>query len=170
MGVGGYDPDERYNRDRKKAAERKPRKLNLERAAMQYLGRYPCSRAHFLFVMRRKIDRSLERVSQEDLELLATAMQDRGLLDDELFARGVANSYHRRGQSLSRIRLKLREKKLNDAEIDIAIEALVAEHESKHDADLDAALRIARRKKLGRWSESDSKLRAKQKQKDLAGD
>ncbi len=124
----------------------------LRKSAFAYLNRYAASQAHFAGVLRRKLGRwadmgLIEADSVDAAGLVAAVVADvaaLGLLDDRAFADGRTASLRRKGGSRRKIALGLRAKGV-DAET--AAAALAA-------ADIDeaeAALRLARRRRLGPW-------------------
>lgn len=86
-----------------------------------------------------------------------------GLLDDEVFARGRAASLHRRGNSAAMIRAKLKQKGLGDEDIQAA---LAARSEDAAEADFDAALHYAKRRRFGSFA--ITKPTPEQRKKQLA--
>ena len=76
--------------------------------------------------------------------------QDVGLLDDDAYARLRTTALHRRGASKRLIRAQLASKGVAAAIVGKALETLDGEHAN---ADLAAACRYARRRRLGPWRE-----------------
>jgi regulatory protein len=94
--------------------------------------------------------------------------REAGLLNDAAFAEARARSLFERGQPLRAIRLKLAQKGVGTAEIESALAAL-AEDEGDGNAralDREAALRLARRRRLGPWR--DPARRKDMRERDLA--
>ncbi len=136
---------------------RNPRKITetyLHNAGLYYLQRFAASSAHFKTVMTRKIDRSCtfhKDQNRDDcialLEKLIIKFEDVKLLDDEVYTRGVVHSQRRRGLSSRMIQTRLQAKGLEQSVIKKALQDH-AEH-LENDAELVAALRLARRKRIG---------------------
>jgi regulatory protein len=121
----------------------------LHNAGLFYLQRFAASTARFRSVMTRKIDRSCRAHEQQDraacLEMLENVIENftrAGLLDDVAYANASAASLQRRGLSLRAIRAKLAAKGIDSALAERAMEDLQGD-------DLSAALRLARKKRLG---------------------
>jgi regulatory protein len=124
----------------------------LERAAFFYLERYDSSSGHLRRLLQRKIQLSA-RVHGTDPEEGAAAVErllgrlsELGLLDDARYARERVRGLRARGTSTAMIRAKLRAKLLPARLID---EALAREEAAPEIKDLQAALRYARRRRLG---------------------
>lgn len=147
---------------RKPRREKKPpKKISadyLHNAGLYYLQRFAASSGHFRTIMMRKIDRSCRHHTEQNredcirlLEELIVKFIGLGLLNDESYSRGMVNSLRRRGLSSRAIQAKLAAKNLPAAQIEQAL----AEHDEdrpRTESDLIAAIRFARRKKLGPWS------------------
>ena len=156
---------------KKPTGRRIPRKINparLERIALAYLERYASSTENLRRVLMRRVKRSAEHhdTDPEDgavmVDELLRRYQEVGLLDDDAYARMRTTSLHRRGASKRLIRVQLASKGVESAIIGKALEALAAEHEN---ADLAAACRYARRRRLGPWRTRD---RDDSRERDLA--
>lgn len=145
---------------------RDPRRITetyLHNSALYYLQRFATSTAHFRTVMARKIDRSCEfhkdQNKQDCLALLDTLIlkfQDTGLLNDAVYTRGMVQSLRRRGSSSRMIHARLSAKGLGNALIGDAIQAHAgdcADGEDGRNAELDAAIRLARRKRIGPYAQ-----------------
>ncbi len=152
--------------------ERVPRRLkpgDLEAAARHYLERFAASSARLRQVLRRRIDRACAHHGDDpaplhaELEQVIARLTEVGLLDDRLFARLLAASLRRRGDATPMVRRKMRQRGLPSELIDAALEAADAEVE---DPDFAAAVRYARRRRLGPFRSADA--RAERREKDLA--
>lgn len=136
---------------------KKPRKINrdyLRRAAYRYLERYATTEANFKQVLRRKVraragEQQTEEERQQAFEWIDGIVAEclkQGFVDDEIFARARAASLFRSGNSISRIRQKLRAKGVSGA----LTERLLAESaQSAPDGELKSAVRYARRRRFG---------------------
>ena len=155
-----------------RGARRPPRPATPERlhkAALHYLERYASSTENLRRVLQRRIERSArlhgtDRSEAETwIEPIIGRLTELGLLDDRAFAEGRAISLHRRGASLRKIAGTLRQKGLGDEAIDDALRKLTEEAPA---ADFAAAVRLARRRRLGPWR--DPALRGERRDRDLA--
>ena len=142
---------------------------SLERAALEYLARYPTSQAHFRAVLQRKVDRSLRSYggdpieAQRWIEALARRLRETGLLDDRKFAASRARALFRRGVSAGRIRSLLQSKGVAQSDIDDALAGL---SDMASAPELAAALIYARRRRIGPFRVSEE--RAAFRRRDLA--
>lgn len=124
----------------------------LEKAALHYLERYASSRANLQRVLMRRVERSarLHDTDREEahgwVEAIVARLAERGLLDDALYAESRAVSLHRGGGSRRKIALSLRQKGVESAEIDAALEKAGEEYA---DGEFAAAFLYARRRRLG---------------------
>jgi regulatory protein len=124
----------------------------LERSALAYLERYDSSSGHLRRLLRRKIQISARvhgtdpAQGAEAVERLIARLTGLGLLDDARYARERVRSLRARGTSAAMIRARLRAKSLPTALIDAA---LMAEEVPERSHELLAALRYARRRRLG---------------------
>lgn len=151
---------------------RQPRRITpayLERAALFYLERYVSSEANLRRILRRKVKRSFEvhggdmEEAERWIEELIVRLRRNGFLDDAAYARGLARSLHRRGKSARAIEGKLREKGVEAAQVETALEALETE---RPNSEFRAAVAFARRRRLGPFREPDR--RAERRERDLA--
>ncbi len=139
----------------RKRAPRKATPRYLENTALHYLSRFASSSENFRRVMMRKVQRSARHhgTDPDQGQALIDDMIQRflcsGLLDDEAYAKARAAGLHRRGNSSRIIRGKLKQKGLDDGVIDLA---LVALGDGDEDPEQTAAIRFARRRRLGPFS------------------
>lgn len=136
--------------------KRPPKKITekyLHNSGLAYLQRFTASTGHFRSVMMRKINRSCAHHTaqsrDECTKMLQTTIekfQDLGLLNDEAYARGMVTSLRRRGLSSKAIFYKLQQKRLPAHMIESALSDI---DEGNSQADMIAALRLSRRKKIG---------------------
>lgn len=119
----------------------------LERLALFYVGRYATTRAKLRTYLSRKLkERGWAGANLPDLEALAERMRTLGYLDDSAFAAARAASLQRRGYGERRVRDALRA-----AGVDAA-DRVEAQDRARSGA-MDAALRFAKRKRLGPYGE-----------------
>ena len=141
----------------------------LENAALHYLERFSSSRANLRRVLMRKVDRSLAHhggEASEAAELVDTLilkLAGLGYVDDSAYAETKVRSLHRRGGSLRTIRATLSAK---GVEAEIAQAALDTLAEVSFNPDRDAAIALARRRRLGPFRPEDK--RAGLRDKDMA--
>ena len=141
----------------------------LENAALHYLERFASSSANLRRVLMRKVDRSLAHWGDDAgngrsdaaqwVEAVLTKLAGLGYLDDSAYAAQKAAGLHRRGRPARGIRAALAAKGVEAEIAEAAIAALDA-------ADLDAAINLARRRRLGPWRPAET--RAETRQRDLA--
>ncbi|MDH3700213.1 MAG: RecX family transcriptional regulator, partial [Alphaproteobacteria bacterium] len=157
--------------NKKPAGRRVPRKITparLERIALAYLERYASSIENLRRVLMRRVKRSTDHhgTDPEDGAVMVNDVlqryQEAGLLDDDAYARMRTTTLHRRGASKRLIRAQLASKGVESAIIGKALNALDGEHSN---ADLAAACRYARRRRLGPWRTQN---RDDRRERDLA--
>ena len=153
-----------------KAFQKKERKIPkritadyLRNSGLYYLQRFAASRAGFEKVMLRKVKKSCHHHTDQNYQdcvlMVRTVADDferAGLLNDTVFARGLATSLRRAGKSSKAVRYKMTLKGLPD---EIAESALRTHDEEHHanttEADIKAAVILARRKKMGPFAPAD---------------
>lgn len=140
----------------------------LENAALHYLQRYASSTANLRRVLMRKVDRSVKHWGGEreglaaQVETVIGKLAGLGYLDDMAYAEQKVRSLHRQGKAGRVIRAALAAKGV-DAEL--AGQAWGALAEEVAEPDLAAAIRLARKRRLGPFRAEN---RAEMRQKDLA--
>jgi regulatory protein len=150
----------RFQQDAKTQAKL-PRKITgdyLHNSGLYYLQRFAASSAQFRRVMARKVERSCQAHPEQDreqclklIDALVEKFQRSGLLDDDLYLRGSVLSLRRRGLSARAIEAKLAAKGLTADQIRPAL-ARQDEETGSTEPDLQAALRLARRRRAGPFS------------------
>lgn len=141
--------------------EKKPPKKITEKylynSGLAYLQRFPASTPHFRRIMGRKIDRSCnyhKDQNKEDclalLDATVAGFERMGLLNDESYLSGMINSLRRRGLSRQAILSKLQMKGMAQDRI-LEVLRSYDEDSGVDNADLVAALRLSRRKRLGAY-------------------
>lgn len=149
-----------------KPQRKKPRKISesyLHNSGLYYLERFSASKEHFKNVMTRKVKRSCLEHSEQDYELyvnmvyeLADKFERVGLLDDKVYTRAVVTSLRRKGMSRPAILNKMRIKGIPQEATMQALDVLDNEaHETVQDAEKAAALKLARKKRLGPYSRGE---------------
>lgn len=153
------------NKARSQKGKRPPKRITetyLHNAGLYYLQRFAASSEHFRTVMRRKIMRSCRFHKDQNPEQCEKMLDElvkkfiaTALLDDEAYMRGMVASMRRRGLSARAIEGRLKIKGLETDDI----RRTLSEHDTEiyqgQDADLQAALKLARRKRFGPYARSD---------------
>ena len=146
----------------------------LENAALYYLGRFSAASGHLRQLLVRRVDRSAKAhdtdpiAGREMVDKLIARFLASGLLDDAAYAAGKAKSLRRRGASRNVIAQKLRAKSVAPERIADAVGAADADAiEDGEDAELLAAWRLARRKRIGPYRKNQDD-RAELRMKDMA--
>lgn len=169
--------------DKKPASQpknkRPPRKISaryLENAALYYLQRYATSVDNLRRVLTRKVNRSctFHDVPPDEFypqieSLLARYIQS-GLLNDQGYASARVASLRRQGKSRQAIFSKLQTKGLGKDAIAAALAALDQDAGENTDLEMVAAVKLARKRKLGRFNpspETDPLLRRKETQREM---
>ena len=138
----------------------------LAEAAVYYLARFSTSAANLRRVLKRKVTLSARHYGDDsaalfaEIESLIAAYVQKGVLNDALYAESRHASLRRRGGSSRAIAGRLAAKGIDPD----TIAATLAGSATKH-ADYEAALVLARRRRLGPFRTGD---RADHRQKDLA--
>lgn len=146
----------------------------LENAALYYLGRFSTASGHLRRLLVQRVDRSAKAhdtdpvAGREMVDKLIARFLASGILDDAAFAAGKARSLRRRGASRGVIAQKLRAKSVPPERIAAAVRSADADAiEDGEDAELLAAWRLARRKRVGPYRAKPGE-RAERRTKDLA--
>lgn len=151
---------------------KQPRKISaryLENAALYYLQRYASSEENLRRVLTRKVNRScrFHGMSPDEfypvIDVLITRYAASGLLNDKVFAESKVASLRRRGRSKQAIMANLTMKGLKKDTIQQALD----ETDDSAEAELIAAVALAKRKKIGAFRKKPAQTPEKKK-KDLA--
>ena len=126
---------------------RKPRppldKDRLNELALFYVGRYATTRAKLGSYLVRKIrERGWEDTGNPEIERLVERFAEMGLVDDASFALAKSRSLSERGYGRGRVRQALRAAGIDETDGEAARE-FAAEQA------VDAAIRFARRRRIG---------------------
>jgi len=168
--------DEEKGDDAKRKRRRGPRKVTatyLENAAAHYLGRFASSKANLRRIMMQKVNRSVHHHGTDPAEGakfvddVIAKFERLGYLDDAAYAAMMARSLHGRGTPVRGIRYALQNKGVDETDIETGLSALMEEEEAA-DLDLAAAVRLARRRRLGPFRGDDPEVRRERREKDLA--
>jgi len=167
---GDVDEDTPRPRNRKRGKRRKQRvnPQSIERWAARHLDRYSSSAANLRQVLLRRVQR-VEHAQEESfpeapgwIDAAVETLKARGYLDDRKYARNIALRMRERGVSARRIESQLSSK---GVPFEVAREA-VAEVSGAF-GELDAAVKYARRRRLGAFR-VDPDARAERRDRDLA--
>jgi regulatory protein len=154
---------------RKREGPRKASPRGLENAALFYLQRYASSAENLRRVLMRRVERSARAhgTDREEggawVDEIVARFTRAGLVDDRAYAEGKAGSLYRRGASLRRIRGELAAKGVAK---DLADDAIAALEAAEGDPDTAAAIRLARRRRLGPFRAAED--REERRERDLA--
>ena len=157
-----------------------PKKVTHDRLrniALYYLGRYASSSANLRQVLHRRVQKSayhhkdthMQQASIWIDEIVADMIR-MGYVDDKTYAINKAQSLHNRGTSLRTIYQKLLQKGLDKETIQHAIDSLGDEgaENPQQDTDLIAAIRYAKRRRIGVYRIKPPTEPQKQHQRDFA--
>lgn len=143
---GAADRDGEQERRCDRRSRRAPRPLDDERLrelALHYVGRFATTRAKLATYLSRKLrERGWAGEGAPDLPALVERLAELGYVDDRVFALAKANSLTARGYGQRRVRQALAQAGVNEE--DAADGTAAAEGGA-----LDAALRYARRRRIG---------------------
>jgi regulatory protein len=130
---------------------------SLERAALNYAGRYATTRAKLIAYLERKLrERGWSEPNEPPIARLAERMFELGYVDDRAFASARAEALGRRGYGPRRVRQALRAAGVAEED------AAEAQEEARRGA-WEAALRFARRRRIGPFATSDGDHQACEK-------
>jgi regulatory protein len=140
---------------------RKPRppldKDRLNELALFYVGRYATTRAKLSAYLARKLrERGWQGETGPGIEWLVERFAETGLVDDASFALAKSRSLSERGYGAGRVRQALRVAGIEEADGEAARE-LAAEQA------VDAALRFARRRRIGPFASQSPDRAARDK-------
>ena len=147
----------------------------IEWASDRYLGRYIATESQLRRVLQRRLMRNWrkrgEKVTEEERQMgedLVSAqvkkVMDTGRIKDDKVALMWVEHYTNRGKSVPFIRMKLREKGVDNQIIDDSIQQI---HSQMQDPALEAAVVYARKRRFGAYRNDPAK-QAERKQKDIA--
>ncbi|MCK5446196.1 MAG: regulatory protein RecX [Rhodospirillaceae bacterium] len=169
------DPDDRQparsGKSRKKPrVVRKMTEPRLANIALHYLERYSSSAENLRRVLERRVYKSLrahpdldEPTTRGWIDTLIERYLEVGLLDDQAYAQTRTRSMLDRGEAPRSIAMKLAQKGIN---ADGAKEALSQLEQDFPEPELQAALTVTRKKRLGPYR--DPEMREEKRDRDLA--
>ena len=148
---------------KKKKVLKKITPQRLRNIALYYLKRYETSTANLRQVLRKRVNDyafyNKEFDKQEAYAWIEDIVADflrYGYVDDERFAEIKIRDYKQMGKSVRYIKAKLKEKGVNDD----LVEQLL---ETQDYDELQAALKFAQKKRIGRFRAADKQFEYKQK-------
>ncbi len=145
---------EKKSRDKRPPKPRRITPEYLEKAALYYLGRYAASTNSLRQVLHRRLRKSGVHKEKEFLKMVEDTIAKiagNGFLDDQNFAWHRIKNMNQSGKSLRSIRAKLKQKGIANDDADAALDKIMAEDP---DLEYQAALRFAKRKKLGPFAKT----------------
>lgn len=130
---------------------RKRKPLNAERLhelALFYVGKFATTRAKLTAYLNRKLrERGWDGEGPPDVDRLVERLAASGLVDDALYALSKSRSLSERGYGAARVRQSLRAAGVDE-------EDGAAAHELAADEAASAALRFARRRRIGPFADA----------------
>ena len=136
----------------KKIAVKQITQKRLENIALYYLGRYESSAENLRRVLQRRVVRAemkgaaIPQNAPDWIETIVSEMRRLGYIDDRRFALSVAEKYRKAGKSRGYIRRKLTQAGIA---ADLQDEVCSENDRFSADAELDAALLLVKKRKLG---------------------
>lgn len=153
----------KQKKNEQKKIPRKITKTYLHNAGLYYLERFAASKEHFKTVMKRKAKRSCMYHKEQDyntcVELvnqLADQFEQSGILNDTVYTASNVNALRRKGVSHAMIIRKMTLKGISEENTRHALESHNADlgYEAR-DIEIQSALILARKKKLGPFNRSE---------------
>ena len=145
----------------------------LREAALAYLQRFESSTQSVRRTLRRRVERwamkagePVEEGAFTAIEAVIEELSCAGLIDDARYAGMKARSLFNGGRSGRAIGAYLAARGIESSLIGDALESRAEEAENPEEPDLEAALRFARKKRLGRFRPPE--LRAEKRERDMA--
>lgn len=136
---------------------RKPTPERLANIALHHLDRFATSAENLRRVLERRVSKAAYVRDDVDvdeargwIDALINRYIDAGLLNDRAYAEMRARSLMNQGNAARLIRMKLKQKGVGDDDIDAALHALGDEHA---EPELAAAVKLARKRRLGPWAD-----------------
>jgi regulatory protein len=129
----------------------------LQELALRYVGKYATTRAKLRTYLARKIrERGWDGGREPDLEALANRFAELGYIDDASYAMAKSRALSTRGYGKRRLAEKLRQAGVSDDDSRAAVDAADADQ-------VDAALRFARRRRLGPFASAPAERPEREK-------
>jgi regulatory protein len=131
--------------------------VKLQELALRYVSRFATTRAKAGDYLRRKLrERGWSGDSPPDLEALVSKLAELGYIDDAAFARAKAGSLGARGYGLRRVSQALAQAGVSEADGEDA-------RTTAEDGAVEAAVRFARRRRIGPFATQLSDPSAREK-------
>jgi regulatory protein len=158
----------------RKTARKIPTPQYLSNVALHYLGRYAASESSLRKVLTNRIrrvasenpafasDHDLQITLRSAIETIVEKHKKTGALNDVVFAETKVNSLRRQGRSRNAIKQKLASKGIHSKLVDAALEQN-ADGLEPEQAELKAALALARKRKLGPFRQKPGDAETKRK-------
>lgn len=142
----------------KRRRERRPlREESLNELALAYVGRFATTRSKLAAYLRRKLrERGWDGAGEPPVEALVGRFAGSGLVDDAAYALSKSRSLAERGYGPGRLRTSLRVAGVEDSDSEQA--RAHADEEA-----VEAAIRFARRRRIGPFGEARPDPRAREK-------
>ncbi len=160
-----FDETPRFGQKKPRKKRRALTRGRIEQAALRHLQRHPASKEQLRRVLLRRVDRTLKDHPDADVvqwkawvEEVIVRCEEYGYVNDARFAESKTRSLRRRGASARKIRSALQQR-------GVASEHVAASFEAEEgDAELEAAKRLAQRRRFGQWrrGEGDADVRRKE--------
>ena len=132
----------------------------LNELALTYVAKFATTRAKLTAYLNRKVrERGWDGVDEPPIERIVTRFAETGLVDDASYALSKSRSLSDRGYGTGRVRQALRAAGVED-------EDAAGAKELAEESAADAALRFARRRRIGPFA--DSMPERKEREKALA--
>lgn len=129
----------------------------LRELALRYVGRFATTRAKLVSYLRRKLrERGWDGPGEPDLESLAEQFAGQGYVDDASYALAKSQALSSRGYGARRVEQSLRAAGVGDQDGEAARGFAAAQS-------LEAALRFARRRRIGPFGEGHCDPRARER-------
>jgi regulatory protein len=129
----------------------------LRELALRYVGRFATTRSKLADYLRRKLrERGWSGEGEADIDGLVQRLAELGYVDDAAYALSKANSLTARGYGGGRVRQALKIAGVADEDGEEARDSAAA-------GAVEAALKFARRRKIGPFSEKRGDLAERQK-------
>jgi regulatory protein len=129
----------------------------LQELALRYVGKYATTRAKLRSYLARKVrELGWDGEREADLEVLANRFAELGYVDDESYALAKSRALSARGYGKRRLAEKLHQAGVRDEDSRLAFD--VADDEA-----VEAALRFARRRRIGPFAAQEADRPERQK-------
>lgn len=122
----------------------------LQELALRYVGRFATTRAKLVCYLRRKVrERGWDGAALPDFDSIAETFADRGYIDDASYALAKSQALSSRGYGTRRVEQSLRAAGVGSEDGEAALGLAAGQS-------LEAALRFARRRRIGPFGDGHS--------------